>query len=321
MRKGMIACLAFAIVSAATSVKLWLDLRHERAVNAGLVARLGDASGAATSAGAPIPSSSPSASSVPANGLAKPGGMAPPSDPQDAEDADRAYIEHRRAMLADPAYRMNFLSSTRLRISLDNPGIAEALRLTPDETTRLFDILAQRELDRQGIDLLVADMPEERVLDARMEALDEIDRRRDDALATLLGSTRLAQYDAYRGQQSQLRQEAGLNQLFAASGVPLTAGQSAKVAAMLSEEQAWMLAEAERLAPRRVQRVDTAPTAQLMEQAALLVAEGNRRKLQRARDLLSDRQLQVLKESLDRKLTEMRAETAAARGLSATQGR
>jgi hypothetical protein len=319
MRKGMIACLAFAIVSGAMSVKLWLDLRHEREVNAALVARLGGAPVESAPANPPIHASSSSASSAPPAGVAQAGAAPPPSDPQDAEDADRAYVERRRAMLADPQYRMNFLSSARLRISMESPGLTDALRLTPDEATRLFDILAQRELDRQGIDLLVADMPEERSLDARVEAFEEINRRRDDALAALLGSARLAQYDAYREQQPGLRQVADLNQLFAASGVPLATGQSAKMAAMLSEEQAWLRAEADRLLPRRVLRVDGASAAQLMEQAALLAAEGNRRKLQRARDLLSDRQLQVLKDSLDKKLAEARADAAAARGIAGTK--
>jgi hypothetical protein len=245
----------------------------------------------------------------------------PASDPQDAEDADRAYVERRRALLADPDYRMNFLSSARLRISLENPGLADALHLTPEETTRLFDILAQRELDMQGIDMLVADMPAERQLDAREDAIEQINRRRDDALAALLGNARLSRYDAFRQQQPGLRQVNELNQIFSASGVPLSAEQSSKLSAMLSEEQAWLSEQGQRLAGRTPRQADASSMAPLMEQAALVVEEANRRKLQRARDMLSDRQLELLKDSLDRKLAEVRAQAASARGMSATQGK
>jgi tRNA A37 N6-isopentenylltransferase MiaA len=152
-------------------------------------------------------------------------------------------------------------------------------------------------------------------------AIEQINRRRDDALAALLGNARLSRYDAFRLQQPGLRQVNEFNQLFTASGVPLSAEQSSKLSAMLSEEQAWMAEQAQRLAARTPRRVDASSMAPLMEQAALVVEEANRRKLQRAEHLLGDRQLQLLKDSLDRKLAEVRAQAASARGMPATQGK
>jgi hypothetical protein len=61
--------------------------------------------------------------------------------------------------------------------------------------------------------------------------------------------------------------------------------------------------------------------AQTMDRAIALMAEGNRRKVEAARPLLNDRQLQLMKDSLDQALLKARAAASEARSSAAAPGR
>jgi hypothetical protein len=308
MRKLMLACAGAAAMSGVLSVILWRDLRHERALNAELQMQLADERGQRAGA---LPYRQPDTPATPSD-AGNP--ASPPPSAQEiaarAEEAAAAAAEayqrstdRRRSELNDPRYRANLLMQTRQMLAREYAGLMEELNLTAEEADKLFGILAEREVGRRDTSVLVEDLPDDERLAARENALTELDRKRDEALAALLG-TRLQRFKEYNKHQPGWVQVADFNQLL---GTPLNASQSKPLAATLAAEQKRIAEELRTRVGGNFATLERDPVAQarLLEEFSAYQAEANRRTLESARGYLTPRQLEVLQSMLEQQRRQM----------------
>jgi hypothetical protein len=311
MRKLMLACACAALISGILSVILWRDLRRERELNAALQEQLADERGQRTGFAQPRPPATPT--TLPAADSRN----SEPTLPQEnvaaadaaaaALEADLRFNDQRRKELESPEYRRNFLRRARESVARRYAGLAESLNLTVEEADKVFDILAQREIGQRDASMMVEGLPDEERLAARENAIGDLNQKRDDALAALLGS-RLQQFNEYRQFQPGWAEVADLNQLL---GSPLQADQSKPLAATLAAEQKRMAEQLRASAGGNLATLNRDPVAQarLLEELGGYQEEANRRTLESASSYLTPRQLEVLRSMLEQRRREMRIDT------------
>lgn len=318
MRNVMLISACLVVASGIVSVSLWQKLQQERALNARLQARL-------EAAGIPVPVAAPSVR--PADeGSTQPNTGAPVLPPameaaEAAEQADRRFSEQRRRQWSDPEYRSAFLAQQRLEIARRHPGLIEKLGITPEDGAKVFDILAQRELDsrsRPDIDGL----SEESMLAAAEEHFGEINRRRDEALTMLLGSARLEQFEEYEQERPSWMQLAEASQAMTSMNMPMSPEQSSSLLRTLLAEQKRMQQQQQQLDREfgGAQR-DALTMTRRLEAGIDQATERNRRTVESARGYLNSWQLEALKAALDKPLEQLRAQVRAGRAQLAIQGR
>jgi hypothetical protein len=193
-----------------------------------------------------------------------------------------------------------------------NAGLSDSLGLDAAETDRLYGILAERDLALREISLQVEDLPEGESLAARENAIGELNRKRDEALAALLGPTRLQQYENYSKERVGWEQVAELNRML---DRPLSLEQSRPLASMLAGERQRM---AEALAPRLADsRRDPAAQARLAEEMQAYQAQAHMRTLGAASRYLTATQLEALRKLFEQQEQLSRSESAFQRRMSA----
>jgi hypothetical protein len=309
MRKLMLACAGAALISGILSVILWRDLRQERELNAALQEQLADERGQRTGFAQPRPPATPATPAADSRNSEPPlpqENTAAADAAAAAVEADLRFIDQRRRELESPEYRRDFLRRARESAARSYAGLTEALNLTVEEADKVFGILAQREIGLRDSSMMVEGLPDEERLAARENAIEELNQKRDDALAALLG-TRLQQFKEYGRNQPGWAQVADLNQLL---GVPLQAGQSKPLAATLAAEQKRMAEQLRASAGGNLAALDRDPAAQarLLEEFAGYQVEANRRTLESASGYLTARQLEVLKSMLEQRSRQMQVE-------------
>jgi hypothetical protein len=315
MRKWMLVCVAFAVMASIMAVILWRDLRTERAVNAGLAAQLVEARTLAARLNAPFEAGLPTAQSPNASIVAT---VPAPAGPDYAALAESRHRAERRAQLADPDYRRSYLVQVRQQVIRSYPGLAQALGLDFDEANSFYEVLAQRELDMRDVSLLVEDVPDDSSLEARENAIGEINRRRDDALTALLGTARFDQFKQYEQERPAWAQLAETTGAMAAVGVPLKPDQSkALVATLVAEHRRLQTQLNGKIAPQRPN--DPGAAANLLELAAQYRVTANQRILESAKAYLTSQQLEALQDSLDQQLQKARDNVGRMRDAAAAQ--
>jgi hypothetical protein len=296
-------CAGLALVGGIVSAVLWRDLHAQRA----LMAEWQRAHPEVASAGPEklSPSNPPSAGTlaaqtataaeIPVARIVTPGA------------SERIALE--RQQLADPEYRRKAAAQLRTALQQDYPGLVEKLGLSPNEADRLFDLLAEQQLELRALPplTLANSAPHDpSVLRGMIQVRQETQRRQEESLTSLLGDERYARWQEYQ-QTRRARQQVA--QQYAAPmkalGQPLNEAQEQALSAVLVAEGRRQQQEIQRLRatgeqPRAVN------AAQAMEETARRREESNGRVLAAAKPLLSGPQLESLRTILDQQVAIMR---------------
>jgi hypothetical protein len=315
MRNLMLACGCIALVAGITSVNLWRELRAERTLTAGLRSRLEQLA---------VPGAVPPAPSIAVLPLAEAGGAAPPPRPAPGSSAaDPAHAAARpllslnnQELLKDPEYRKARLAQARLTLPQNYPGLAEELGLTPDEADSLFDLLAENQVSSLntlpiGVDGQLDQAAMQEFSRTRQAAQAQLEQ----SLASLLGSTRHAQWTDYQATRPARMQVEQLGRTFQSMGLSLSDEQRRPLVA------AYILEQKRQQDDRRSMSRDLsqaaldpqARRAQLQEESLRQQAESNRRLLETASSHLSPQQTEALRTSLEEQLAMNRASATAQR--------
>jgi hypothetical protein len=145
----------------------------------------------------------------------------------------------------------------------------------------------------------------------------EMQRRHEEALMTLLGSTRHSQYQEYQQTLPGRHRVVQLNRALESAGMPLTAEQSRPLMAAYVAEQNRQLEDTQRLAASVRGSQDA---ARMQEERFELQAESNRRMVDAAKPHLTAQQLETMKASLEQQLTINRATQRMIRQQQEAQG-
>lgn len=312
------------------SVQLWRELRAERELVAQLRNEMNElraqpALRPATANMAP-PGLPPAAAPGPVPG--QPPAAGEPARPQAGGGAAMslvpAFVDDRRELLKDPEYRKARLAQMRIAAQQNSPGLAEELGLTPEEASRLFDVLAESQLAQSDINTgallrgLNGAADPAAVEDANRRQR-ELAAQRDQQLEALLGSGRLAQYKEYEGQRSARISVAQWDRAMESVGVPMTSAQSRPLVAAYAAEQKRQAEEMSRLRASS-QLLGPAERQRLVEEQVRLTAESNRHIIDAARSHLTTQQLEALQGVLDQQLAVSRATSASFERVQAIPG-
>jgi hypothetical protein len=295
MRKLMLALAGLAAVAAIVSVNLWRDLHRERELNAELQAQLADARDQ------PAPTvRSRAALPAPTTSQAQDNQAGPLSAAERtaaAEEADQQFNARRRERQHDPESRKTAVERARMNFAFRYTGLIESLDLHAEEAEKLVGIFTDRELGMRDMAIQVEDLPDEQRLEARQNAIGELNRRRDEALAALLGDTRLQRFRDFDKERPGWAQVAEFNQML---GAPLNADQSKPLVATLLAEQKRMRDALQ----GKATGVGSDPAAQARQAEELL--EYHRRTVAAARSYLTTSQLEVLQAMFERQEQELK---------------
>ncbi|HWL62637.1 MAG TPA: hypothetical protein VNQ32_07560 [Steroidobacteraceae bacterium] len=312
MRKLTLVCAGLALVGGVVSVHLWRELRAERELTAQLRSEVGDlragalalpaAEGVAAQRStaeigrAPAPASQPAAA-APASNLA-------PA----AVDVQRLLV-NRSVLLKDPEYRKAALAQARLTLPQRYPGLAEELGLTAEETDRLFDLLADNQLEQSSMAMSVQlganGMADTAAIEEANRNRQELLRQQEQKLQTELGSSRYAQWQEYQQTLGPRQQVVQLGRTLEGAGVPLNAEQSRPLIAAYAAEQKRQTEDMRRLLGSGP--ISPADQQRLQEERLRVQADSNRRLVEAAKSHLSARQVEALQASLDQQLAMNRA--------------
>lgn len=322
MRKLLVMCTGLVIGLGCVSWGLWRQLRTERSrtIAPQAVATDGGQSGpVAASTDQPVQAASPPSVS--------PGPAALPPRTPPAIDMDKFIAEEaarRKAQMEDAEYRKALLERLRLTVPRDYPGLAEELGLTAEEAGRLFDALAEIQLQKLAANTNNSFNPfnggpeAQAAVQRLMQERQQIQRRQEELLTDLLGSTRYEQFREYEASRPARARLDEVGRTLAAADQPLGDEQLRSLRAVFFAEekrrQQFLQQQAEARQPGE-------PVDQLRSDEASLAfqEEGNRRIIEAAQAHLDAQQLEILKAALDRPLAGSRAAIRVRREQAATQ--
>jgi hypothetical protein len=317
MRHLTVITSVVAVFSTTVAVVLWGQLSTERANNAALQARLADA-GVAAAAAPTVQSAATTPSSGVASEPAKPTGTVAPAPAAVASSAQPVRITtnypSERDMLKDPEYRKARLAQMRLSLTQGYPGLAEAMGLSPDETDRLFDIIAENQLEQQSSAIILSSNGQvDQTQIAEMARNNQMMQTKlEESIRGQLGDARFAQWQDYQTNQRPARmQVAQYGRTLEAAGVPLNSAQMRPLTELMVAEQARRRAEqmamVRQLPQNSSQPMDSSVQARLQEESLKLQADSNKRLLDAAAAHLDARQIEALKASFEQQLAMSRA--------------
>jgi hypothetical protein len=226
-RTATAICAGVAAISGVVTATLWLDLRSERQVVAGLHMELAASQERVAVAEARartrfLPPGPPSASPVIAT----------------HSDAARTNLPQ---LLQDPQNRKARLTMLRTAFEQSFPGLVEALGLSREEADRLLDLLAETQLNRdsQASYVLTGDPQADQALIAKLRRnLEELQREQGDAIRAMLGGARYDLWQQYLPTRSVRVQANTYATALAQAGAPLDGRQiDGLVAVMLGEQK------------------------------------------------------------------------------------
>jgi hypothetical protein len=311
MKKLLLGCAALALFASVLSVMLWRDLRSERELSAGLQSRLVEAEArifqpaslpvaatrapvAAPTSSRPEPASSPATRAMPV-----------------AEPPFNNVGISQRDMLKDPEYRRLRLALTRLSLPENYPGLAEELGLSPEQVDRLFDLLAEHQLERNASAILVPG-PNGQIDQAQREEQQrqqqELRAKQDATLTAMLGDARMGKWRDYQQNQGGRQQVTQLGRTMEAMGMPLTSAQKRSLTEVMAAEQARQQQEQQAMREMRASlqgpasRADPQTQARLQEENLRRQAESNRRLVDAMAPHLNAKQLELYRTQVDQQL-------------------
>jgi len=193
-----------------------------------------------------------------------------------------------------------------------HPGVAEALGLAQAETEKLFDVLAELEMERSAMPQVFG--PDGQLDQAAMDEMrrrqQEFQQRQEEALASLLGPDGPQRYREYENTRGARMEAANLGQTLQAKNTPLTEVQSRALTDIFVAEAQRQRDEAQAMQRQLQAGANSPEDVARMRQASLdLQAERNRRILDAARGHLTAQQLEVLQSEFDHQLAMNRAAT------------
>jgi hypothetical protein len=311
----MFVCAGMAVVGGIVSATLWRELRTERALTAQLRDQL-EASQASSTTGAlpalarvtPPPVSGADATSTgPAPGKDEP---ATAPAPQRAPQLDVAsLLASQQEMMKDPEYRKARLMQTRMQLPQNYPGLIDALGLSPEEAGKLFDLLAEQQLEMSDVSMFAATVngvaPDPAVMQDSARRRMEMQGRHDEALSNMLGG-RYTQWQDYQQTRGARQQVVQLGRALEGAGLALTSDQSRSLTDAYVAEQRRMRDERQQLISSLTQG-GTMDQNRMREEQLKLQAESNRRTLEAARPHLSAQQYSALQASLEQQMVMSRA--------------
>jgi len=312
MKKLLLLCAGLALFASVISVMLWRDLRAERDLNAGLQMRLAEAEARAARP-VPVAAARPAMATVAAGTRPETTSTATaPAAPAQPPAVINAVL-NQREMLKDPEYRKARLSMMRMQLPEQYPDLAEELGLSPEQAGRLFDLLAENQLEMSSNAIIAG--PNGQIDQAQVQEMSRIQQelrtRQESALTSLLGDARYGKWQEYQQTQSARQRVTQLGRSMDAMGLPLTSAQKKPLTELMVAEQARQRQEqqamARELRPTPGQPFDPQAQSRLREENLKRQAESNRRVLDAAAAYLNPRQLELFRESVEGQLAMNRA--------------
>jgi hypothetical protein len=227
--------------------------------------------------------------------------------------ARSARMDRARELLQDPEYRKAMLAQQKFAMRRLYPDLQSALRLQPQEAEQLMDLLAEQQLNQ------MANSPPFRGRGGQMDPtemqqyqqqLQQQQRERDAQIASVLGDSKLQEWQNYQqtlGARSQIRE---LRTELAEAGIPLREGQIEPLVASLAAEQQWRAQESMKYRGGQLLASGNATSVNrvaMMEQNLETTAEYNRRLHDAAAPYLSSDQLRRFDAHLSQQLEMQRA--------------
>jgi hypothetical protein len=320
MRKLLVMGAGLVVVLGCVSWGLWRQLRsgHSRTIAAPAVADSGQSATVAASTDQSVQAAPRSASPEPV--------AVPPRAPStiDMDKFIAADAARRQAQMEDTDYRKALLERLRVTMPREYPGLAEELALTTEEAGRLFDVLAEVQVQKQAANANNSFNPFNGGAEAQaavqrlMQERQLIQRRQEDRLTELLGSARYEQFRDYEASRPARARLDEVGRTLAAANQALGDEQSRSLKSVFIAEEKR---RQEFLRQQAQARQPGEPVDQLRIDEAHLAfqEEGNRRIIEAAQAHLDARQLETLRAALDRPLAGTRAAIRARREQAAAQ--
>jgi hypothetical protein len=213
-------------------------------------------------------------------------------------------------LMKDPEYRKARLAQTRMNMAQSYPGLAEALELTPEESNRLFDLLAESQMETSDVSLLTfmgsGGQPDAAAMAESSRRMQEMNRKRDAALQSLLGASGFQRWQDYQQTRAPRQQVVQLGRALEGMGATLSTEQARFLTDTFIAEQKRQQAEAQRSFGAG-RTPDPEERARMLEERFQLQAESNQRIVDAAKAHLDSRQLQAMQASLEQQLLISRA--------------
>jgi hypothetical protein len=300
MRMLNLICAGVALVGLVVSVTLWRELRAQREV----MAEWQDAHPEAVSRSASMSSTATATSKGSPPQVAVPGLRPNPVVPTTNQSEQMVASQ---GLLQDPDSRGRALSNLKQILPHAYSGLVEELGLSPDEAGRLFDLLAEQQLEiaslmgpaTEGVQRDSAYRQ-----DVGLRGL-ELQRKHDLSLAALLGDSRHAKLKEYQESRRARQQVAQYGGTMGAMGHPLSAEQEVSLRGVLLAEDRRQRTEVENML-RSTRRTGTLDVAQAVEEARRRRADSHARIIAAAQPHLNAQQLESLRSSLDQQLAASR---------------
>lgn len=334
MRNLMLVCAALALIASIVSVNLWRELRAERQLTAQLrgdVQQAEERVAAAQAARvAPVGLVAQSTQNDRPNGETRAPAVPPvvvaaaPTAPA-ALDINTLRLRQQELM-QDPEYRRARLSQTRLSLPQNYPGLAEELGLSQAELDRLFDLLAEQQLQMSDVTMSMSTsngvQPDQATSLEASRRLQEMNRAQQDSLRAMLGDDGYGKFQGYQQTRGARQQVIQLGRTLDGMGQSLTPEQSRPLTAAYVAEQQRQQDELRQISRSIAQAGPMSPMEQerFMEERFNLQEQSNRRLVDAARAHLNAQQLQTLQSMLDQQLTMNRASSRATSRATQLQG-
>jgi hypothetical protein len=306
MKTLNLVCVGLALSGLIVSAILWHDLRAQRVVMAEWQ-RAHPEAGSVNSAQPRATQDSATTAAAARAGNVRAG--APDAHPAahstPASISDLLASERER--LKNPEYRRNVVARARPSTQQAYPGLAEKLELAPDEADRLFDLLAEHQLELNALpELTLIEGPSNDAAQLRevTRLHQETRRRQEQSLASLLGNARYARWQEY--QDARLARQQALQQYGAAMtalGQPLSEAQVQALTATLVAEGRQRRQDLQGM--RNLAQPGSGNPAQLVQEITRLRMESNKRIVAAVRPILSAVQFESLRTTLDRQAVAM----------------
>lgn len=214
-------------------------------------------------------------------------------------------------MLKDPEYRKAMLAQMRMTLPTNYPGLAEELGLSPEQADRLFDLLAENQMELQANSPTVSanGQIDQTQLQELQRIQQELRGKQDAALSAMLGEERMSRWKEYQQTQSSRLRVQQLGRTLDAMGVPLTSAQMRPLTEAMAAEQTRQRQEMQSMLRelRPNQQPDGQFNARLQDENFKRQADSNRRLVDVAAAHLNPRQLELFRASLDQQLAMSRA--------------
>lgn len=319
MRNVALLCGGLAIVSSIISVNLWRELRSERLANQELRTQL-----------AAQPAPPPASFDLPMAAL--PGGApaamrrAPPTAtasstapvterPERVPPTVSSLVIQQRDLYKDPEYRRAALAQMRLTLPQAYPGLTEELGLSADQADRLFELLADLQLEQNSLAPPLMENgqpPDLAAMEEFSRRSQEMQQRRNDQVAALLGPAGHEQFMAFEQTRGARVQAQSIQRMMESAGAPLTSAQMRPLVDVFVAEQRRQNEQMTSLM-RQYASQGQSGSARIQELRLEQQAERNRRLVDAARPHVTAQQLQRLESTLEQQLAMSRVSARMAR--------